>query len=963
MSGFTEVRTESLDLLQATAHEFVHTTGAKWIHFECADENNQFAAIMPTVPTNEKGEPHILEHCLFAGSKRYPDSRSQGTLVTTGGGAWTGWEYTWYFFSGPSHPDFLKRADIWCDALFEPLLEHETFLHQAHHLEFEDPDDPSTPLRYRGVIYNEQKGIMGLPIYMSWMGVCRSLFPGHPYALEHGGTPRDVVTITYEQLKDFHQRHYHPANAHLLTWGDIDMRSVRDMLDEALTRVPERPFTRPQFPPVTPLTAPVRGKGMLPIGANEDPTGRAMISMGWVTADCTDPYESLMHDLIVEILLGSSTSPLRSAIAESGLGTYSSGFDSYGIRYVKHTVSAGIEGTNPDVADDYEALVMKTLEQLATEGIDPRAIDVALNRLEFQRRTLASAEGDEGTATGFFIRHLNTAWLAGGDPLAGAKMPDLLERFEKDRANGRPLEDRLRAWFIDNPHRTLVVIEPVSGVDVQLEAEETATLAEIKERMSEDERKEVVAQTQKIRDFLAARSTPPEAPTTPPDIRKPRLDTLTSEAAGVPVVAYPTRTNGITYVDLFCDLGGLPDDLWDLLKIFTTAITKAGSDGRTPADTESLIGTITGGINAEVNVPLCGVGDDHLRLLHIGGRAVERHQDDLVGLITSLVRSATFTPDVLRAVVDAALAHAEQYVYIDAPGYLRRLAGSNIRTSWGLRDRLDGFGQLAVLRQLARADDAGLEKLAAQLEEIRAYVARRGALEVFVAAAGNDAIDRLVPALDRELSTIDAGGEATGPLPDRRAEPLTHHARTFGQPTAFNAAVWAPPTFAHADGPALLIAGSLAGRWVRTEVARKGTAYSAAADGYSAPGSLVCWSTRDPNVARTFKAFDDSVRKLQDGPIEQEEFALGQLEASIAWDMPAPPAQRARREYIRDRAGFGADAQERFRELAKNVTADDVKRAAAEHLSAPAARATLTSAEMVERAATEGYSFDMITEA
>src|SRR5207302_3371601 len=137
----------------------------------------------------------------------------------------------------------------------------------------------------------------------------------HPYSLEHGGTPRGVPTITYEQLKGFHERHYHPANAHFLTWGDVPLEDVVATFDAALSRVPERPFSATPYPPVVDLAAPARLTHKIPIGAGEDPSGRAMVIMAWVTAPATDPYESLLHDLLVELLMGAPTAPLRAALA------------------------------------------------------------------------------------------------------------------------------------------------------------------------------------------------------------------------------------------------------------------------------------------------------------------------------------------------------------------------------------------------------------------------------------------------------------------------------------------------------------------------------------------------------------------------------------------------------------------------------------------------------------------------
>jgi Zn-dependent M16 (insulinase) family peptidase len=233
---------------------------------------------------------------------------------------------------------------------------------------------------------------------------------------------------------------------------------------------------------------------------------------------------------------------------------------------------------------------------------------------------------------------------------------------------------------------------------------------------------------------------------------------------------------------------------------------------------------------------------------------------------------------------------------------------------------------------------------------------------VFAAASNATAIDGLVADLERELSKLPSGGVAAGPLDDGVTGEIEHRARTFGQPTAFNSLVAKIPAWTHADAPALLLAGSICGRGVRNEVARKGTAYGAACDSYTEPGTFAAWSIRDPNVARTYAAFEDAIRKLREEPITDNDLALGRLEASVMFDLPAPPAERARRDYIRGRSGFGGAERARFLDAAQNLTAEDVMRAANEHLAGPFVRASLTSVEMAEKAEAEGYPFDVIRE-
>ena len=957
-NGFTLVERKEVPVLQATVHHFRHTTGAELLHFECADNVLHFAAIIPTVPTNETGEPHILEHCVLAGSKHYPDARSLGAVHVTGGGAWTGWEYTWYMAESPSRPDFLKLIDFKCDQLFEPLLDEETFLHQAHHLEFENPDDPSTPLVIRGVIFNEQKGIFTFPLNVSWIELSRALFPGLPYALEHGGTTTDVPKITYDDLKAFHDRFYHPANAKLITWGDIPVDDVLAAADAALSRVPSRPFSPTPFPRLE-QTPQQRRVAKLPVAAGADTTGRAMVLLGWVVGAATEPYDLLRYDVIAELLLGSPTAPLRQTLAK--FGTVAETYDRYGVRYHDLLFACGVQDVDPQIADDLEKAVVETLAGMARDGFDPDAVDAAVHRVEFRWRTLASAhpQGGEGDPMSFFIQHLNTGWVCGADPLRLLDLDAVLKRLARERSTGRPIEDAIRGGLVDNPHRAVVVLEPDPGADVRADESERARLDELRAGLTEADEREIVATAARLREYQASKAVAPVVPDAARlrDAATTVADPARLDAAGVAVDAYTTRTNGITYVDVFADIGDLPGELWEALDLFGRAIVRAGAEGRTGDEMAAFVGTRTGGLESSVLVPVTARGDEHLRLLRIGGRALERHQDDLLAILSSLLAGAEFTPELVRGVIDTALPHAEQLVPIDAPGRLRRLAGSRLRRSWGLRDRLDGFGQLEYLRRVSAKES--IDEVIANLDAIRAHVAHRGRLEVFVAASGSEAIDALHVPLEKALSTLPGGGVRTGAVDDLVNERVVHEARTQGMTSAFNCEVLRTPGRGHPDAAAIAVGGSLASRWVRQAVAQKGTAYNATTDYYSDGGSLVHWSIRDPNIARTYEAFAESIRRLRDEDASDDDLGLARFEVLVTSDMPQAPAVRARRAFVDARLGLNAQT---FRERVAATTAADVSRAAREHLTEGGARATLSSAELIAKARAEGAAFEVSKE-
>ena len=52
---------------------------------------------------------------------------------------------------------------VYTDMAFSPNLNYYDFRQEGHRLEFKTPDDPTSGLMYKGVVYNEMKGAMSNP--------------------------------------------------------------------------------------------------------------------------------------------------------------------------------------------------------------------------------------------------------------------------------------------------------------------------------------------------------------------------------------------------------------------------------------------------------------------------------------------------------------------------------------------------------------------------------------------------------------------------------------------------------------------------------------------------------------------------------------------------------------------------------------------------------------------------------
>jgi Zn-dependent M16 (insulinase) family peptidase len=208
-------RIETLDL---TVYEYVHRkTGALHYHLEAENTENVFMVALRTVPMDSTGVAHILEHTALCGSERFPVRdpfflmirRSLNTFMN----AFTTSDYTAYPFASTNKKDFYNLMDIYLDAVFFSRLDPLDFAQEGHRLEFEVPEDDSTPLVYRGVVYNEMKGDSSSVVSVLYTELQKHLFRTSTYHYSSGGDPKHIPELAYDELVDFYQSHYNASNA------------------------------------------------------------------------------------------------------------------------------------------------------------------------------------------------------------------------------------------------------------------------------------------------------------------------------------------------------------------------------------------------------------------------------------------------------------------------------------------------------------------------------------------------------------------------------------------------------------------------------------------------------------------------------------------------------------------------------------------------------------------------------
>lgn len=193
-------------------------SGAEVLSVSNEDDNKVFGIVLRTPPEDSTGVPHILEHSVLCGSRKYKTKDPfvqllQGSLQTFLN-AFTYPDRTCYVVASQNEKDFRNLMSVYFDAVYNPrcISDPNVLAQEGHHLELDSKDGPLT---YKGVVYNEMKGVYSSADSRLSRSSMRSIFPDNTYSVDSGGDPRKIPDLTFEQFTEFHRKFYSPTNSRI----------------------------------------------------------------------------------------------------------------------------------------------------------------------------------------------------------------------------------------------------------------------------------------------------------------------------------------------------------------------------------------------------------------------------------------------------------------------------------------------------------------------------------------------------------------------------------------------------------------------------------------------------------------------------------------------------------------------------------------------------------------------------
>ncbi|MDP2647050.1 MAG: insulinase family protein [Desulfobacterales bacterium] len=944
LSGYDLKGIVPLQAIDSICYQLEHTrTGARHIHISNNDKENTFSVAFKTVPKDSTGVAHILEHTVLCGSRKFPVrdpffsmlKRSLSTFMN----AFTSSDWTMYPFSTQNGKDFQNLMDVYLDAVFFPNIDELSFKQEGHRLEIEggSPGGESGQLVYKGVVYNEMKGAMSSPDQVFIRSLFRSVYPLTTYSFNSGGDPSAIPDLTYDQLMDFHRRHYHPSNAFFYTYGNLPLSAHLAFIQDKILKNFQPIDPQTEVPSHARWSEPKTATHFYPFSKTEDPSGKAQICLAWLTADIKDPFEVMALSLLEQILMGNSGSPLRKALIDSGLGSAlcdGAGFmaDNRDTLFI-----CGLKDVGPESAARIEKIVFDVLESLVAEGIDRDLIESAIHQMEFHRKEITNHPYPYGIK---LLLSICASWFHGADPTRALRFDADIDRLRDQLAANPFFEDRIEKYFLKNPHRIRFTLSPDQLMEERENREIFARLKQIRAKMTPSDLEKIRQDERQLRSRQESVEDVSCLPTLRLSDIPPEVNTLTETSVDEPngVTYYHQPTAGIMYFVSTVGTAFLPEKFIPLVPFFCRAFTKTGTRKHGYTEMAKRIDACTGGVNLSASAMTSFDGTDAcMPFVTFNGKCLTRNRQGMFEIIEELLLEFDFSNiGRLKQLLLEYRADLESAVVQNGHRLALSSASRNFSPSRRLSETWFGIRQVQTAKNMTlNLSDDKLNDLAGDLSAMADMVFTRKNMKI--ALIGEE---QSVSASGRALKSIQSRlkeGEGSGYILSDILQEGGHIPREgWSTSTAVSFVAQTFPTvrMAHADAPALtVISKLLRSLYLHREIREKGGAYGGFALYNMEEGFFGFASYRDPHIISTLRAFDGAAAFLTSGTCNARDIEEAILQVCSEIDKPNTPAVAAKNAFYRKIVSLTDEKRNDFKRRLLSLTLKHVQDVAEKYFS------------------------------
>lgn len=924
--GFTLVEKRFVKEVNAECLYFKHNqSGARLLKIAADDPNKTFSIAFITLPENDYGTPHIMEHAVLNGSKNFPvkspfDVLRKGSLNTFLN-AMTGNELTIYPIASMNEKDYFNLMHVYLDAVFNPLIYEDPRILKQEGWHYELLEKEGDPV-YKGVVYNEMKGYYSNPAQEIDHWMYKYLFPDNNYQYDAGGYPTEIPKLTYDYFLDFHRRFYHPSNSYIFLYGDANLESELSFIDQKyLSRFQKSDF-QPDIPNQQPF--PQRREITIPYALPEgsDTTDQTYLVWSFVAGLNTDLVLYRALDVLTDVLVNHESAPIRLALQEAGIGkdVNAQVYDSK-----QNVVRIMVPNANPGDREKFIEVVNKTLKEVAEKGVDKKMVEGILNRMEFSLR-----EGNDAQKGLTYNFRALSSWLMADDPFMNLEYENSLTELKKAIAENY-LENVIRDYFLNNTHSLLLVLEPQPGLESIRNAQMAEELKAFRASLSEEDIDKLIAESKELLEYQN-RPDSPEALATIPllelkdiDRKAKWYDYRVEKLGDIPLIYHEDFTNRIVYLQLNFDVRVLPQPLLPYAALLAEVLGSLNTEKYDYGELTDELNIHTGGFSTRLQLYLENRDDEQLRpKFVVSAKALQSKVNRMAELMEETVLHTTYTDkDRLKTVLIRHQSQLENQVKQNGFGYTQTRLTSYFSNAGMFKEMTGGFEYYWFITRLVNELDQNIDQVSADLAQTASLLFRKENCVVSLTCEKNDfkPVNKQISRLTKSLPKGKIAFQAWKFDPQSKNEGFSTASKVQYVCKGYNFKKLGYPW----DGKMYVLSQIIASDWLQNQIRVIGGAYGSMAV-FSTYGQGYFASYRDPNLRETLKNYDATVNYLENLNMDESEmtrYIIGTVARYL--DRPLTPSARGEQAFQMYFEKTTAAHLQAIRDAVLSTTVDDIK--------------------------------------
>lgn len=927
--GFKLIEEEYVEEIQSTARIFLHEkTGAKLLSLENEDDNKVFSIGFRTPPTDSTGVPHIIEHCVLSGSRKYTTKEpfmdmAKGSLNTFLN-AMTFSDKTLYPIASRNEKDFFNLMDVYLDAVFYPKIYdiEEIFMQEGWHYEIFSEEEP---IRYQGVVYNEMLGAYSSPERILSENISKSLFPDTIYKYSSGGNPEVIPDLTYEDFLNFHRKFYHPSNSFIYLYGNGDIeKQLKHINGEYLSN-----FDKQDIDSHIKLQKPFSSRKEIieyyPISKDEPEDNRSYLSLNFVIGSNTDPETYLMTSILGQLLIDSEAAPLKNILLEKGIGQ-----DIFSVTVGGLQSGFGIVAKNAteDMKDEFEKTIFETLKRIVKEGIDRELIKACLNIVEFDLR---EASGIPTKGIAYNILSLES-WLYDAHPLVHLKYESTLNKLKSNIDTGY-YEKFIEEKIINNPHSSLVIINPKKGLGEEKERKVVEKLNIFKESLSKEEIKNLIGKNNKLREMQLTEDSE-EAKATIPKLSlsdvEPKAEKIPQEVIrekAFTLLKHNIFTSKISYLDFYFDTSMVEEELIPYINLLANILGKIDTKTKTYSELSNDIYVNTGGISFTANLFVENSKDNiYYPKFIIKGKSLRDNIPKLIQLINELITESKIeNTKRIKDIIARVKSRIEMSIFSNGHSVAMRRVGSYFSPSGKYAEKLQGLDFYWFLSELLKNFDSISDEVLSNLNKVYNKIFNINNLIISFTGEEEDfkIIRDNLPIITDNISNNKFQPYDYSFKEEQLNEGIMSSANVQYVSKGYNL-----KNLGYDYKNSLLVLSTLLSReYLHNKIRAQGGAYGAGIS-IDRTGHVITYSYRDPNLKDTIDVYNSMAEYIKNLNLSEEEFTNFIIGTISRLDPATTPHMKGQIATSRFISNISYDDIQKNREDILNTKLRDIKESA-----------------------------------